>query len=165
MALLALAGCTGPQGFAPACPQLSVPSEASRFVRYAGDRRDITDLQFDAHIAAVPASCSWADKAHDRVKAELSLTIAASRGPALHASAVGLPYFVAVSEGDRIYDKQVYVDQASFGANADQTTVNTPVVSMLFPVTAAKRASAYTITVGFQLSPAQLDANRAQPQR
>ncbi len=163
LTLLAPGGCSGPQGFAPSCPQLALPSAASRFLRYASDTPDVSNLELDARIVAVPADCAWADKTHAKVKAELSLTISALRGPALRGNTIGLPYFVALSEGEHIFDKQIYVEPAHFAANTDQTTIITPKVSMLFPVTPTKRANAYTITVGFQLSPAQLEANRAHP--
>jgi hypothetical protein len=159
-----LGSCTSPEGFAPSCPKLALPADAAQLLRFTGSGRDITDLVLQAQIAAVPASCSWADKAHHKVKAELQMTLTAFRGPGFHGSSVTLPYFVALSEGERIFDKQVYTVQASFPQNTDQVSVTTPTVSMLFPATTATGADAYTISVGFQLTAAELATNRARQQ-
>ncbi len=160
-----LAACSRPDAFAPACPQLALLPEGADLARFAGSGRDITDLVLDAHLTAVPASCRWADERHTKVEAKLQVAMALDRGPAMQGRTVDLRYFVAVSEGDDILDKQVYAALAEFPANTDRLALTSPEISMLFPVSHEKSAAAYKITVSFQLTPEELAVNRSHSGR
>ena len=157
-----LAGCSQPDAFAPACPQLAMLPDGADLIRYAGAGRDLTDLVLDAHLAAVPAACHWANDAHTKVEAKLQVAMSLGRGPAMGGRTIDVPYFVAVTEGDAVLDKQVYAARAEFPSNADRVTVSSPEVSMVFPVTHEKSAAAYKIIVSFQLTPEELEQNRAR---
>ena len=157
-----LGACTRPDAFAPACPQLVMLQDGADLVRFAGAGRDITDLVLDAHLTTVPASCRWADERHSKVEAKLQVAMALDRGPAMQGRTADVRYFVAVSEGDSILDKQVYAARADFPANTDRLALSSPEISMLFPVSHEKSAAAYKITVSFQLTPEELAANRSR---
>jgi hypothetical protein len=157
-----LGACSQPDVFAPACPQLALLRDGADLTRFAGPGRDITDLVLDAHLAAVPATCHWADKAHTKVEAKLQVAISLGRGPAMNGRTVDVPYFLAASEGANILDKQIFTARAEFPTNTDRVGVTTPEVSMLFPVTPEKSAAAYKITVSFQLTPEELAYNRGR---
>ncbi len=156
-----LGACSRPDAFAPACPQLALLTDGADLARFAGTGRDITDLVLDAHLTTVPAACRWADERHTRVEAKLQVAMALSRGPAMQGRTADLRYFVAVSEGDEILDKQVYAARADFPANTERLALSSPEISMLFPVSKEKSAAAYKITVSFQLTPEELAANRS----
>ncbi len=161
----ALSACAKPDAFAPACPQLSLLSDGADLTRFTGNGRDLTDLVLDAHLVAVPASCHWADDTHKRVEAKLQITMTVNRGPAMPGRAIDVPYFVAVSENDVIFDKQVYSGRVDFPANTDRLTLTTSEISLLLPVSHEKSAAAYRITVSFQLTPEELARNRARGPR
>jgi hypothetical protein len=158
----ALAACSSPDVFAPACPQLGIVQPGADMVRYVGTGRDLTDLVLDAHVVSVPGSCHWANKAHTKVEAKVQVAFGLARGPAMPGRSVTLPYFFAVAENDTIYDEQDYTLHAEFPANTDRISVTSPEVSMLFPVSANKSAAAYRIWVGFRLSRGEFDAYRTQ---
>ena len=165
-ALLALASC-GPSGdeFAPACPRPAILSDAADLSVYrSAQGGDLTDLVVGGRITDISGKCAPGDR-KNTVKAAATITMRLSRGPALQGQQVQIPYFVAVTEGDRILDKQVYQTGAAFPANTDQITVTTQAVDLLLPVSPAKSAAAYTILVGFQLTPDQLEANRRRGAR
>jgi hypothetical protein len=155
-----LGACSKSEVFAPACPQLSLLREGADLTRFTGSGRDITDLVLEAHLAAVPATCHWADKAHTKVEAKLQVAMSFARGPGMNGRTVDVPYFLAISDGDTIRDKQIFTARAEFPTNADRVGVTTPEASLLFPVSPEKSAAAYKITVSFQLTPEELAYNR-----
>ena len=160
LAALALAGCT-PSGFPPACPQLSLIQNASTLVQVAGkaNQRDIRDLVLAARIEAVPASCSFA--AAHTVGAQLRVHFTLERGPAATSPDVQLHYFVAATEGKTILDEKDFVVKGVFPPNAYQMTLVGEPIHFRFPVGADQSAARYHIYVGFRLTKAQLDYNRA----
>ena len=156
-----LGGCSRPDAFAPACPQLALLPDGADLARFAGTGRDITDLVLDAHLTAVPATCRWADERHTRSRPSCRWRWRSAAGRRCRGGRPTCAYFVAVSEGDDILDKQVYAARADFPANTDRLALSSPEISMLFPVSQEKSAAAYKITVSFQLTPEELAANRS----
>jgi hypothetical protein len=69
-------------------------------------------------------------------------------------------FFVAVSQGDRVLDKQVYTIQTVFPENTDKVRLTGDSVDLRLPVSKTMKADAYQVTAGFQLDPAELEANR-----
>ncbi len=160
LAAMALAGCT-PTGFPPACPQLSMIKNASTLVQVAGkaNQRDIRDLVLAARIEAVPASCNFASAR--AVGAQLRVQFTVERGPAATGPDVQLHYFVAAAQGKTILDEKDFVVKGVFPPNADQMTLVGEPIHFRFPVGADQSAAGYHIYVGFRLTKAQLDYNRA----
>ena len=81
---------------------------------------------------------------------------------AMQGNDVIVPIFVAVSEGERILTKKVWRLTASFPRNVDRIPVDSAPVELTIPVDPGKSGAAYTILAGFQLTPEQLQANRAR---
>ncbi len=157
-----LAACGSSDGFAPVCPQLALLRDGGDLTRFAGSGRDIIDLVLDAHLTAVPASCKYLDRSNTKVQATLSVMMSLGRGPAMRGRAIDVPYFIAVTEGDRVLDRQGYGLRAEFPANADRITGRSDPVTLDFPVSRDKSAAAYQIWVSFQLTPEELAYNRGQ---
>lgn len=160
-AAASLAGCA-PAGFPPACPQLSLIDGASSLLRLRDNTRqgDIRNLVLAARIEAVPASCRFAGS--HAVAATLRVQIAVERGPAATGPDVALNYFVAAAQGQKILDEQDYVAKGTFPANVTRMTIEGEPVNLRFPVDASESAAGYHIYVGFRLTKAELDANRAR---
>jgi len=162
--LLTLAGCAGDgEQYAPPCPKLALLPEASDVATYAGTGRDLTDLVFQARIVGVPARCARGDPGI--VAATLRVGFDLTRGPADKSREIDLPYFVGVAEGSHILDEHDYVLHAIFPPNVDERRADSDEISLNLPVSKDKNASAYSIYVGFRLSPEQLQQNRAHPAR
>jgi hypothetical protein len=68
--------------------------------------------------------------------------------------------FLAVTEGDAILDKHVYLVHATFPSNVDRMTFGTGEIDMILPVTPTKSGAASTVLAGFQLTPDQLEQSR-----
>lgn len=165
-ALLPLAGCGGgPEDrFAPPCPTPSIPRDFGDVRRSRAGGLDITDAVLEGRIIAVNGSCTR-DSA-TIIKANVSVSMDLRRGPAATGRSTDVSYFVAVSEGERILDKRVYTLRAEFPGNTDRLRITGEELELRLPITAQKSAAAYRISVGFQLTPDELAANRgARPIR
>lgn len=160
--LFPLAACgPGRNEFAPVCPAARLVPTLSEVSRYAGAgaARDVTDLVLQARVVSVNGRCEAGD---DRaaLPATVQIGIAIQRGPAMTGREADLPVFLAVTEGDDVRDKQVFPVHVVFPPNVDRLTMTSPDIAMVLPVTPAKSGAAYGIIAGFQLSPAELGANR-----
>jgi hypothetical protein len=161
--LLALTGCggNGSEQFAPPCPVPSIPRDFGDLHRFRGNGRDLTDSVLEGRITGLDGSCTRGGAGI--TVATISVGIDLTRGPAASGRSADLSYFVAVSEGEQIIDKQVYTLHAEFPANTDRLRLAGDQVELRLPVTPEKTAAAYRVSVGFQLSPAELDVNRNRP--
>ena len=163
--LLALAGCGGgtEDAFAPACPGAAIVRDAADLSRYRGAARDLTDNVLAGRITGINGSCKR-DGA-DTVVTTVQVGIELTRGPAAPGRQAELAYFVAVLDGDRILDKQIFPLRAEFPANGDRLRLTGDEVELRLKVRPDKTAAAYRIEVGFQHTPAELELNRQRGQR
>ncbi len=164
--LLALAGCGGDgtaEAFAPACPGAAIVRDAADLTRYRGAGRDLTDTVVEGRITGINGSCKR--DGSDTVVTTVQVGIDLTRGPASPGRRADLAYFVAVLDGERILDKQVFPLQAEFPANADRLRLRGDDVELRLKVLPDKTAAAYRIQVGFQLTPAELEFNRQRIRR
>ena len=163
-ALLLLAGCgAAGDSFPPACPGAAIVRDAADLTRYRGAGRDLTDAVLDARITGLGGSCR-ADGA-GFVSTTVSVGVELTRGPAAPGRLAELSYFVAVLDGERILDKQVFGLRAEFPPNNNRLRLTGDDVELRLPVTGTKGADAYRIQVGFQLTAPELDVNRQRGQR
>jgi len=164
-ALLGLSGCGAGtvDAFAPACPGAAIVKDAADMSRYRGAGRDLTDSVVEGRITGIKGSCKR-DGA-DTVVTNIQVGIELTRGPAASGRRAELGYFVAVLEGERILDKQVFPLRAEFPANADRLRLTGDDVELRLKVTPDKTAAAYRLQVGFQLAPEELERNRRRAQR
>jgi hypothetical protein len=160
-----LAGC-GParNQFAPACPRPFFLADAAdldiwRPGSAPGRAHDLTDLVLHARIVGVNGSCREGDT-KDRLATAVNVAVELTRGPAMEGRETDVPVFVAVTDGDTILDKQVYLMHATFPPNVDRVTLTPGETDLALPVSPTKSGAAYTILAGFQLTPDQLEQNR-----
>lgn len=167
MTLPMFASCA-PKGdaFPPACPRADLLWEAADLTRYvdtaAAANQDVRGLVLSGRFLGIPAKCQAGSRPTE-VTADVGVVIQLARGPAMQGRVVDVPFFLAVTEGGRILDKQNYQAHITFPPNVDNFTYTSESVHMIFPVDATKSAAVYTVLAGFQLTPAELDYNRAHP--
>jgi hypothetical protein len=161
---MSLTGC-GPDRdqFAPPCPRANLLWDAADISRYrdesASATQDIRDLVMSGRIIAIPAKCQAGDSAK-QLAADVGVTMQLTRGPAMQGRETDVPFFLAVTEGDRILDKHVYLAHIVFPANVDRVSLTSDLVHMVFPISPTKTGAAYTVLAGFQLTPDELAVNR-----
>ena len=163
-AVLLLAGCSSNENtFTPVCPELSLLSDAADLVRFTGPpgaTPDARRLALTARISAVPAKCG--NIGPTKVQAKLNVAAQVRRGPAAVGDSAQIPYFVAITEGDKVLVERDFVLTAKFRSNADQVAVNGEEIDLTLPVNKTRTAVAYHIYVGFRLTETELAYNRAQ---
>ena len=163
-AVLSLAACSQESDkFAPPCPVPSIPRDLGDLHRYRGAGRDITDSVLEGRITGLEGSCTRDGR--DTTVASISVGIELTRGPAAPSRTADIAYFVAVSEGDTILDKRVYTLRAEFPSNTDRLRLAGDQVELRLPVTPQKTAAAYRVSIGFQLTPAEVELNRQRGPR
>ena len=162
--LLGLAACADTEGrFAPACPNAAIVRDAADLTRSRGAGRDLTDLVLNGRITTVAGTCK--QDGASTVVTTVQVGMELQRGPAAPNRQAQFSYFVAVLDGDRILDKQVFGLRAAFPANADRLRLSGDEIELRLPVRPDKTAAAYRIQVGFQLTPAELETNRRRTGR
>jgi hypothetical protein len=157
-ALLA-SGCTPLDKFAPPCPELSLVKDAADLTRFNGRGEDIADLDLDARLVAVPASCRQGTRT--TVLAQLIVNAQVVRGPARKDRRAAIAYFVAITDAaGKLLDKQDYRLGVEFPPNTDRVNVASEPVDLSFPVNDKVHAPDYKIYIGFSLTPEELAYNR-----
>jgi hypothetical protein len=149
--------------FPPACPGVAflTPTADLSIFRPGSDGRDLTTLMVAGRMQGIQGKCKIGSE-KNTIEATVTVGAELSRGPAMQGNQVNVPVYVAVTEGDRILDKQVYTLKATFPSNVDRVDVSTPQVFMVLPVSPTKSAAAYSVLAGFQLTSDQLTNSRGQ---
>ncbi len=169
-----LAGCRGgapTATFPPTCPRTGILADAADLTRYDSTRgpggssggRDLTDMVIDGRITGVSGTCTREDRRHLEVTVAVAMQL--TRGPAARGAREEVPFFVAVSEGGTMLDKQVYRVEPQFAANADTLRLTSDPVRLVLPTDPEKRGSAYDVVVGFEVTPDELALNRKRGPR
>jgi len=161
-ALSACSSSTTPQ-FPPVCPNSGILRDGADLTRFRGAGTDITDMVIDGRITGLGGKCLLDDSKH--LRTELSVNLDLTRGPAAKSDTQDVAYFVSVSKGDTILDKKIFRLAASFPGNTDRARLTTDEIDLVLPIDDKTQGNAYSILVGFQLTPAELDFNRRRGPR
>jgi hypothetical protein len=162
--LAALSGCgmfTKSQQFD--CPAVEIPKELASLTRFReGGGRDLTDVVFEAGILDVQIACDYGSKG---AGIQLNVVVGAERGPANRSPTATVAYFIAIGDPDRnILAKEVFSSTVTFQANLARA-YNTEETEEMIPLPKGRSAANYGIIVGLQLSPEELEYNRARTRR
>ena len=160
--MLPMLGCTPPANtFAPVCPTPRLIPALADVTRYGGPgpAHDVTDLILQARVIAVNGSCQAGDD-KNTLAAKVQVSISIQRGPAMKGRQADVPLFLAVTEGETVRDKKVYPLHLTFPPNVDRLTITSPNIDLDLPVSANTTGASYSVIAGFQLSAAELAANR-----
>jgi hypothetical protein len=164
--LAGLSACSGGssgQQFAPVCPTSGILRDGADVTRFRGAGTDLTDMVIDGRITGLGGKCQLDDSKH--LRTQLNVRLDLTRGPAARGATQDVAYFVSVSQGDRILDKQIYRLNASFPGNADRARITTDEVDLVLPINDTMQGNSYSILVGFQLTPEELAFNRRRGPR
>jgi hypothetical protein len=156
-ALLALSACAGEPETRP-CPQTVVLNDASRQVKFNGPGRDLTDILFEASIAAGGVTCEYDENILD---VDVQVQVIASRGPANSDRLANISYFVAVARSDQTVLARKSFDLAvPFPGNRTRIAAQEE-IGQIITLEAGTHGGNYRIYVGFDLTPEELEYNRA----
>ena len=157
---LALAGCTpDPDEQAPQCPIAVFPSDAATLARYDGRGTDLTNLVLSGRLENVRGACKGL-LGHKNLTAHTQVQMVLTRGPAAKGRDVDVPYNIAVVRSGQVLQKQEFVQHVTFPPNVDTVQVTGQEINLAFPTDRGLTGPNYTIYFLFELSPAELAANR-----
>lgn len=140
------------------CPTAAIVRDLATVQKYRpGGGRDLTDVSLNAGLARLTGSCVYRS---DGVEVEMKLAVIGERGPAFDGTAAPLEYFVAIAGPDHnIIAKQVFATTLDFSGGRNRTGSSEELVQRI-PLPKGADGSLYSIAVGFQLTPEELEQNR-----
>jgi hypothetical protein len=168
-AALLLAACSsGESTLAPPCPTIVIVQELASLTQFKpGEGRDLTDVVLEGKITGFDGFCETdLDKdIAQAVEVELRVVFTAARGPANTDRKGSYSYFVALAdrEGDTV-QKHVFDSTVEFPGNRNRVAPFEE-LTLKVPLKPGESGANYTVYVGFQLTPEQLDYNRTSRTR
>ena len=143
------------------CPGASVIVETSiATVFKQGAVPDPAHILYTVEVTGVSSTCD-VDKPALNSSSSVDISFRATRAPNGGAVEYKVPYFVAVSQFDRLLAKKVYVAEFSFAPGQTTTTFSQSANAIDVSAGKDKKTFDYVILVGLQLTKDQLDYNRA----
>jgi len=154
-----LAGCGSDK--ANNCPGVSSLVETSISTIFKPNApTDPANILYTVEITEVHGTCD-VDKPALNSSSDVTVSFRATRAPNGAAADYKVPYFVAISQYDRILAKKVFTTTFHFDPGQTTTTFEDTVQSADVSAGRDKKTFDYLILVGLQLTKAQLDYNRA----
>ncbi len=174
LALAAAAAVAGPAGCSwfnsdppPPCPRAFILSDGSSVTQFKdGPGRDLTDVQYEAQIAEIKSACKFAADAKGKpnqiVGVQVNATLTALRGPALPAATVEVPFFVAVTDRQRMVLQKVTFNAKFVFEQGKRRAAVLEETESLITIEEGRQSRDYQIVVGLQLTEDQLQYNRVK---
>lgn len=154
-----LAGCETDK--ANNCPGVSAVVETSIATIFReGASTDPANILYTVEITDTHGTCS-VDKTAQNSSSDVSVNMRATRAPNGAAADFKIPYFVAISQFDRVLAKKVYMANFHFEPGQTTTTFADTVQSADVSAGKDKKTFDYLVLVGLQLTKEQIDYNRA----
>jgi hypothetical protein len=155
--LALLAGCAGEPETRP-CPRAVVLNDAARQVKFNGQGRDLTDVQFEASIRTGQLVCEYDDNVLD---VGLQVEVVASRGPANADRLANITYFVAVAQSDQtVLARESFDIAIPFPGNRTRVS-GLEEIGQVITLPSGQDGGDYLIYVGLELTREELEYNRA----
>ena len=157
VAALAVSACAGDEAPKP-CPEVILLADASKQVKFSGQGRDLTDVLFEAELEAGRQICSYDENELD---VDLQVRVIASRGPANSDRLANVNYFVAVARSDRtVLARRSFDIAIPFPGNRTRVS-GLEEIGQVITLSPGEDGSNYLIYLGFDLTPEELEFNRA----
>lgn len=164
LALAALSACHTPNPISEPCPSFGILGDAEQATVFRGAGRDLTDIAYKVSLSNASLECHYDNNKKQRrqvVKGTLKVNILAERGPALSATTITVPYFVAVTRSTKYvlvrseFSQTLDLKQGTRVGSEEEIPVAIPLAKDL-------KGDNYEVVVGIALTPEQLAYNRAQ---
>ena len=145
----------------PQCPSAAVLSDtASLTVFRAGAPADPSGEAYTATIGGVKSSCTYAKGAPSSFS-NFAFIVRATRAPSPEGATYTLPYYFAITQGDRILQKKNATLKITFAPGSAETMDDESLDTTELTLEPGHPPTDYQLLVGFQLS----DAERAYNQK
>lgn len=142
------------------CPPVGSLYDSSRYVEFTGDEEIYSNIAYTGEIIGARLYCRYVGD--DPLSAEIEVDFAFGKGPAATADRHTYPYYVAViRRSGKVLAKEYFSVEADF--DGSQLDGRTELVNRITIPRADESISGtnFEVVVGFDLTPEQLDFNRA----
>ncbi|MGE3934878.1 MAG: hypothetical protein AB7F67_16580 [Rhodospirillaceae bacterium] len=145
------------------CPPVLVPRDAGTMIKFRpGPGRDPTDVLYEVRIADFVGTCSFARSGAATV--DIKVTLDVRRGPAETTGRADFAYFAAIP---RFFPspngKQTFPVSASFGGTPGRLVAQEE-IRLVLPLRPDERTDEYEIFLALQLTPEEIEYNKAHRQ-
>lgn len=167
LALMTLSGCSTWRGIAAyvasdnaaVCPDAAILASTASLPAFDPNKAiDPSSVAYTIAMTNVKTRCGYS-KQNSTIEGDVHVFFTAKRAPGGEEAHYRVPYFVAVTTGGDIIDKQIHWLEFDFPKAAAQVSVDDWVDGVHTDVAKQKRSFEYHYVVGFQLTQAQLDYN------
>jgi hypothetical protein len=149
------------------CPKSWVIADAASLVQFRqGDRRDLTDIDYEGEITGIRLGCTTDIDKKTRagtMDVEVEVLFNATRGPANHDRKALFRYFVSVTDTDRnILYREAFDLAVAFPGNRIRLEARSGKITLQLPIAPNRISQSYLIFTGYELTREQLEFNRAR---
>ncbi len=152
--LMLLAGCAAPNP--NLCPGAAILADTDHATMLRpGAPADPSGALYRVALTNTATDCHL-DKRKGETDSTLTLTFTAQRAPGADGATYSVPYFVAVTENAKIYNKRLLYLKFTFAPGASTATINQSPNDFQLHVSNGKLPWNYEELAGFQMSPDQI---------
>jgi hypothetical protein len=151
--LLPLLGCSTKISICPV-PAILADTQSVTIFR-PGTSPDMANELFTVSLTNTAGDCTY-NTHQNLVKASLELTFRATRAPQATAATYTVPYFVAVTENNKIYTKRLLYLKVAFAPGAATATITQSPNDIQLHVSNGKLPWNYEELAGFQMTADQI---------
>lgn len=157
-ALFVLAGCNSAK--VNLCPTAVILADTSEMTVFRpGASQDLAGEAFRVFLVGTSTDCSI-NKKTGETNSSLRLDFRATRAPSADAAHYTVPYFVAVTQADRLIEKRILQVSFDFAPGAAVATFSESPDDFDLHVENGHQPYEYELMAGFQMTPAQVDYNK-----
>ncbi len=154
-----LSGCANSESVL--CPSAAVLRDTATLTVFrAGAPLDPSGEAFTATIGGVANTCHY-NRGASAIPNQLDFTVRAIRTPSADGGTYQVPYYLAVTQGDRILSKKNFTLDVRFAPGSAAFTQTISLDTTTIDLEEGHPATDYQLLVGFQLS----DGDRAYNQK
>lgn len=158
IALLALSGCNTNK--VNNCPMAVILADTGEMTVFRpGAPQDLAGEAFRVFLVGTSTDCSI-NKKTGETSSSLRLYFRATRAPSADGAHFTVPYFVAVTQADRLIEKRILQVSFDFAPGAAIATFSESPHDFDIHVENGHQPYEYELMAGFQMTPAQVDYNK-----
>jgi hypothetical protein len=157
-ALLMLSGCDSDK--VNNCPAGVILADAAQITVFRqGGSQDLAGEAYRVWLVGISSDCSI-NKKTGETDSSMRLDFRATRAPSADRAHYQVPYFVAVTQGDRLIEKRILSASFDFAPGASVATFSQSPDDFDIHVENGHQPYEYEVMAGFQMTPAQIDYNK-----
>ncbi|HWF63858.1 MAG TPA: hypothetical protein VN685_04525 [Rhizomicrobium sp.] len=158
IALLALSGCNTDK--VSNCPVAVILADASQLTVFRpGAPQDLAGEAYRVALVDISTDCSI-NKKTGETNSSYRVNFRATRAPSAEAAHYTVPYFVAVTQGDRLLEKRILQVSFDFRPGDSVATFSESPDDFDIHAENGHLPIEYELMAGFQMTPAEIEYNK-----